>query len=105
MDEIKNCPKCGMELQVCDNCENVGCPNCDGYTITRDDVLLCSECSADILAEWNKQTENGAKVCGTCSHFKDEDVAGDGWCDKDDAIYHCSYYCGDHLPRLEKLTI
>lgn len=67
MDEIKNCPKCGMELQVCDNCENVGCPNCDGYTITRDDVLLCSECSADILAEWNKQTENGAKVCGTCS--------------------------------------
>lgn len=51
MDEIKNCPKCGMELQVCDNCENVGCPDCDGYTITRDEVLLCSECIADILAE------------------------------------------------------
>lgn len=93
MCENKLCPKCGEELVMCENCENTGCPDCDGYITTRDDVLLCAECGTAIQAEWEKQTENGTKVCGTCAHFKFEDCDGDGWCDKDQMVWHCSYYC------------
>lgn len=99
MNGNKLCPKCGEELVMCENCDNVGCPDCDGYVVTRDDVLLCAECDAALRTEWEKQTENGTRVCGTCAHFKDEDVDGDGWCDKDQMESHRSYYCENHSPK------
>lgn len=40
------CPKCGEEIVQCENCENTGCPDCDGFVVTRDDVILCPECAA-----------------------------------------------------------
>ena len=31
-----------------------------------------------------------AKPCGSCRHFKNEDVSGLGWCEKYDMPTHCS---------------
>lgn len=93
------CPKCGEEKVQCENCENMGCPDCDGYVTTSDDVLLCPECSAALQAEYDKETDNGTKVCGTCSLFADEDTDGDGWCEFHQEPRHCSNYCEDRLPR------
>lgn len=34
-----------------------------------------------------------AKHCGSCRHFKNEDINGDGWCEKYDAPTHCGKEC------------
>ena len=34
-----------------------------------------------------------AKHCGSCRHFKNEDVNGDGWCGKYEMPTHCSDCC------------
>lgn len=78
MIENKLCPKCGEELQECENCENAGCPDCDKYIVTRDDVVLCPECGAMCKAECDAQRAVG---CGSCALFSDEDDEGRGWCE------------------------
>ena len=99
MNENQICPKCGEELVQCENCENVGCPDCDGYVTTPDEVLLCAKCTAALKAEWDEHTANGTKICGTCVHFKDEDADGDGWCEEDDWGWNRQHYCQHHAPR------
>lgn len=34
-----------------------------------------------------------AKHCGECRHFTDEDINGDGWCEKYDAPTRCDKKC------------
>lgn len=34
-----------------------------------------------------------ARHCGECRHFKDEDIYGDGWCDKYDVGRRCGNEC------------
>lgn len=34
-----------------------------------------------------------ARHCGSCRHFKYEDVNGNGWCGKIDLVTHCSTQC------------
>ena len=71
-----------MPLVQCDNCEEYGCPDCnEEWVVTSDESVLCPECSADIRAEYNKATENGTKVCGSCACFKNEDANGVGECE------------------------
>lgn len=38
----------------------------------------CPGYSADIDTEYNRVTENGTKVCGSCNCFKYEDANGYG---------------------------
>ena len=40
--------------------------------------------SADIDTEYNRVTENGTKVCGSCNCFKYEDANGYGECEHHD---------------------
>ena len=60
------CPKCGEEIVQCENCENTGCPDCDGFVVTRDDVILCPECAAACKEDCDKMraigflSQNGA---------------------------------------------
>ena len=48
------CPKCGEEIVQCENCENMGCPDCDGFVVTRGDVILCPECAAACKEDCDK---------------------------------------------------
>ena len=34
-----------------------------------------------------------AKHCGECRHFKNEDINGDGWCEKYAMPTHCATGC------------
>lgn len=34
-----------------------------------------------------------AKHCGSCIHFTNEDIYGDGWCDKYDVGRRCGNEC------------
>ena len=95
----KVCPKCGDDLTICENCEKTGCMDCENWTRTRDDCDLCPECAAALQAEYDKETDNGTKVCGTCSLFTDEDAEGDGWCEFHQESRHCSDYCENRLPK------
>lgn len=106
MNNPKTCPECGMPLVQCDNCEEYGCPDCnEEWVVTSDESVLCPECSADIRAEYNKATENGTKVCGSCNCFKYEDANGYGECEHHDVpesyfeARHCSDYCGNWIPK------
>ena len=72
------CPKCGEEIVQCGNCENTGCPDCDGFVVTRDDVILCPECAAACKEDCDKMRAIG---CGSCALFADEDDEGQGWCE------------------------
>lgn len=84
-----------MPLVQCDNCEEYGCPDCnEEWVVTSDESVLCPECSADIRAEYNKATENGTKVCGSCACFKNEDANGVGECE-----YPEDHKKQDKLPR------
>ena len=58
------CPKCGEEIVQCENCENTGCPDCDGFIVTRDDVILCPECAAACKENCDKMRAVG---CGSCA--------------------------------------
>ena len=58
------CPKCGEEIVQCENCENMGCPDCDGFVVTRDDVILCPECAAACKEDCDKMRAVG---CGSCA--------------------------------------
>lgn len=69
------CPKCGEEIVQCENCENMGCPDCDGFVVTRDDVILCPECAAACKEDCDKMRAVG---CGSCALFADEDDEGAG---------------------------
>ena len=31
-----------------------------------------------------------ARHCGSCRHFTDEDISGDGWCEECEIPTHCS---------------
>lgn len=61
--------------------------------------------SADIDTEYNRVTENGTKVCGSCNCFKYEDAHGYGECEHHDVpesyfeARHCSDYCGNWIPK------
>lgn len=72
------CPKCGEEIVQCENCENMGCPDCDGFVVTRGDVILCPECAAACKEDCDKMRAVG---CGSCALFADEDDEGQGWCE------------------------
>jgi hypothetical protein len=72
------CPKCGEEIVQCENCENTGCPDCDGFVVTSYDVLLCPECAASCENDCNKMRAVG---CGSCSLFSEENDEGQGWCE------------------------
>ena len=67
------CPKCGEEIVQCENCENMGCPDCDGFVVTRGDVILCPECAAACKEDCDKMRAVG---CGSCALFADEDDEG-----------------------------
>ena len=60
------CPKCGEEIVQCENCENMGCPDCDGFVVTRGE----EDCD-----------KMRAVGCGSCALFADEDDEGQGWCE------------------------
>ena len=66
------------EIVQCENCENTGCPDCDGFVVTRDDVILCPECAAACKEDCDKMRAIG---CGSCALFADEDDEGQGWCE------------------------
>lgn len=34
-----------------------------------------------------------ARHCGECRHFKEEEINGDGWCEKYDVPTHCGKEC------------
>lgn len=88
------CPTCGEELTACENCEVNICTCCnEDWRTTRDDVILCPECVAALTEDYNKQTDNGTKVCGTCAHFVGMDTDGDGLCRRDILDYHKTDYC------------
>lgn len=61
--------------------------------------------SADIDTEYDRVTENGTKVCGSCGCFKYEDVYGYGECGHHDVpesyfeARHCSDHCGNWTPK------
>ena len=112
MNNPKTCPECGMPLVQCDNCEEYGCPDCnEEWVVTSDESVLCPECSADIRAEYNKATENGTKVCGSCACFKNEDANGVGECEYPEDhknrtncldINHGSNYCENWTKKTER---
>ena len=112
MNNPKTCPECGMPLVQCDNCEEYGCPDCnEEWVVTSDESVLCPECSADIRAEYNKATENGTKVCGSCACFKKEDANGVGECEYPEDhknrtncldINHGSNYCENWTKKTER---
>lgn len=104
-EEVSNiCPKCGEELQTCEECGVTGCPdNCDtgwNNTYYRDEpgIWFCPICRAKLHDEWVKATENGIKVCGSCTMFKDECDDGFGECEFHQESRHCSQYCEDRIP-------
>ena len=43
-----------------------------------------------------------AKHCGSCRHFKNEDINGDGWCEKYDVPTHCGKEC---IGKQRKFTV
>lgn len=109
MNKTNTCPECGEQLVQCDNCEEYGCPSCnEEWAVTGDESVLCPECSADIREEYNKATENGTKVCGSCACFKDEDVSGCGECNHHDvpenyfSVRSCFDYCGNWTQKTER---
>lgn len=65
----------------------------------------CPGYSADIDTEYNRVTENGTKVCGSCNCFKYEDANGYGECEYHDVpesyfeARHCSDYCVNWIPK------
>lgn len=67
----------------------------------------CPGYSADIDTEYNRVTENGTKVCGSCNCFKYEDANGYGECDHHDVpenyfdVRYCSEYCGNWIPKIK----
>lgn len=103
MDNTKTpdiCPECEGLQEMCENCEIIGCPECTaGWVYTDDGCWLCPECAAALRELYNKETENGTKVCGTCSLFMDEDIEGDGWCEFHQESRRCSEYCTDRIPK------
>lgn len=55
-----------------------GLPDCDGFVVTRDEVILCPECAAACKEGCDKMRAIG---CGSCALFADEDDEGQGWCE------------------------
>lgn len=103
MSEIKLCPNCGLDYDKCENCEREGCFNCDGWTMTSDDCPLCPECAAAIKEEYNTNTDNGTKICETCSHFApDEDDEEYGSCRNNRGGVHQSEWCKEWNKHQEK---
>ena len=65
----------------------------------------------DLRAEYNKATENGTKVCGSCACFKNEDANGVGECEYPEDhknrtncldINHGSNYCENWTKKTER---
>lgn len=96
MSEPKLCPKCGEELQQCEGCENMGCADCDGYIVTHDGVVLCSECGAVCKADCDAMRAVG---CGSCALFSNEDIEGQGWCELHQESTYYIDKCNDRLPK------
>ena len=48
-----------------------------------------------------KKRINGKMHCGSCRHFKNEDINGDGWCEKIDLVTHCSTQCTYYAKKME----
>ncbi len=98
------CEKCGEDLDKCDGCGEVYCPNCDeGNGTDTAGNGLCSGCITAVKAEWARETENGTKVCGTCSHFSDEDANGYGACYLDEDDPRCNGYCDKWTAKLGRV--
>lgn len=97
MSEKHVCPACGEEIVQCEYCENEGCPDCNGFVVTREEVVLCPECAAACKEDCDKARAIG---CGGCSLFSDEDVDGDGWCELHQRSMNCIDDCDDRVPKL-----
>ena len=69
------CPKCGEEIVQCENCENMGCPDCDGFVVT-------------------------AVGCGSCALFADEDDEGQGWCELHQESVYFIDKCSDRISKV-----
>lgn len=93
----KMCPTCGEELMQCENCEEWGCSVCnEEWHTTRDDVLLCPECSAACKEDCDKMRAAG---CGSCSLFTDETDEGNGWCNLRQESVSFIDHCENRLPK------
>lgn len=93
--EIKECAYCEAgDLEMCENCETKGCPECsEGWRMDSEGCWLCPECYKAISDEWNKHTENGKKVCGTCAYANNDDDEEYIECGRDGGDHHMYEYC------------
>jgi hypothetical protein len=56
--------------------------------------------NVDELKKNLTMTNKLQKTCGSCVHFKDEDIFGDGWCEKYDQSRICiNMQCSQYLDR------
>lgn len=99
-----NCDKCGEQLDQCEGCENKACSICDDDYWRHDSegVKLCPDCYAALQEEYNRETNNGQRVCGSCAHFENEDIDGDGDCSEELGPKNCRDYCYDSYKPREK---
>lgn len=96
-EAVQVCPTCGEEIVECENCEKTGCPDCDGFILTRDDVILCSECGAACKDDCDKMRAVG---CGSCSLFANEDDEGQGWCELHQEPVYFIDKCDDRIAKV-----
>lgn len=58
--------------------------------------------NVDELKKNLTMTKNRKLTCGSCAHFKNEDMFGLGWCDNKDRPRTCvDMQCSHHLDRKE----
>lgn len=104
-EQQKLCQKCGEELEHCECCGAIGCPECDLESPFPEDSMIkyCPECAKGAREERVKEAANGTKICATCTRFRNENGWGDGDCDLDELCPHHDGHCDNWAPDVDKL--